>query len=357
MAVTYANGLIPSSALGQIGTTGKYIRKDLVPQTNALRAAFQAHFGKPLNITDGYRSRALQETIFFQRYTPQSAGGGYYGDVRWYNGVRYVRKKGTAAAAVPGTSNHGWGQAIDFGSGVNSSLTSAEYRWMAANAPKYGWTHPAWARNASTLEPWHWEAILLVSFPGSNTGGGSINIPPVTPIDPINPIPVPEDDMYEQADRDRDNATLSAARESVALSTQLIRDVANLSSQVQLVKSIVTNVQAEVRKLPDRIDDRAFTTLNTLMAKLDEVQNRMPLATRKIYEDIEAAFPSYTAMASESTSYGDLAGVRDPLEATVTVDAVVNPDVLEGAVSIAVQEQVPAIATAVADEQYRRQKE
>ena len=70
------------------------------------------------------------------------------------------------STARPGTSNHGWGQAIDI-KRLNSSnflrFSSPEYEWMVKNAGKYGWGHPKWAqRGGSMPEPWHWEPINKV---------------------------------------------------------------------------------------------------------------------------------------------------------------------------------------------------
>lgn len=206
----YPNGRLPASALAVIPGTSRRIRADLLPGVIALRAAFAAAFGKPLTITDAYRELAEQERIFFDRYYEARTGGGYYGDIRWYQGRRYVRRRGTASAATPGTSNHGWGQALDLGAGVNTSLTSAEYLWMRAHAPALGWTHPVWARRPAYLEPWHWEGTAvpgLVTNPLPGTGA----IPPV----PTLPVPAPitpeDDDMYDDAARAQDAATRAHA--------------------------------------------------------------------------------------------------------------------------------------------------
>ena len=62
-----------------------------------------------------------------------------------------------ALAAVPGTSNHGWGLAVDLCGGLRSFGT-AQYAWMAANAPRFGWSNPPWAaQGQGREEPWHWE--------------------------------------------------------------------------------------------------------------------------------------------------------------------------------------------------------
>lgn len=67
----------------------------------------------------------------------------------------YRRKPGLAA--VPGTNEHGWGQAADLCGGVQAFGT-AEHRWMQANAGTFGWFHPDWAEpSGSRPEAWHWQ--------------------------------------------------------------------------------------------------------------------------------------------------------------------------------------------------------
>lgn len=96
----------------------------------AMNQAYRAQFGKDININEGYRD-----------YAGQVEAKAIYG----------------GGAATPGTSNHGWGKAIDFGGGINSFGT-AEHQWMKNNAGKYGWFHPGWAQQGGSLpEAWHWE--------------------------------------------------------------------------------------------------------------------------------------------------------------------------------------------------------
>jgi len=168
------NGRLPESSLGFLPGSSRQLLRQLVPQTVALCAAFQAHFGKPLVITDAYRTYAEQVAL-------KAAKGAY--------------------AATPGTSNHGWGRAIDFGSFVNVE-GSPEYRWMKANAPRFGWSHPRWAEDNSPVggqqEPWHWEANDA-PVPVSNylTAGGTIpTVPDIPSIDPLE-----ETDMTPDQER------------------------------------------------------------------------------------------------------------------------------------------------------------
>lgn len=155
--MAYANGRIPKSALKK-SVIGVYLDAAAANSADRLAVKFEKRFGKPLRATDGYRAltgdRYAQHEIFLDRYVPyyvQFAPGRT--DARKYNGVWYYRKPGYAAAAVPGTSNHGTGNAVDFASGINTSFSSAENLWMQANAPEHGFSL---AEGRSVNEPWHW---------------------------------------------------------------------------------------------------------------------------------------------------------------------------------------------------------
>ncbi|WP_242504002.1 D-alanyl-D-alanine carboxypeptidase family protein [Promicromonospora panici] len=126
----YGNGQIPSSVLCGLSFSSEQLRCDAAMALEDLNGAFRATFGRSLDVVDGYRSYADQVSVAASR---------------------------GALAAVPGTSNHGWGQAIDLSGGLQSFGT-AEYNWMSAHAGKYGWKHPGWAEpGGSKPEPWHWE--------------------------------------------------------------------------------------------------------------------------------------------------------------------------------------------------------
>lgn len=130
-------------------------------------------------LTDSERPLATQIRIFLERYLPARTGGGHYGDIRWWNGVRYVRRKGFAAAAVPGTSKHGTGTAIDVtGLGHVGSPTWEAFR---RDVEPHGWRHPDWAKTSNFYEPWHWEYNpALDAHPVSRPGaGGSITVPTI----------------------------------------------------------------------------------------------------------------------------------------------------------------------------------
>jgi D-alanyl-D-alanine carboxypeptidase len=127
----YANGQIPLSALCPLAADpGQRLRADAAYAFDRLTYAYTEHFGAAPCVTDSYRSYAAQVDV-------------------------YARKPGLAA--VPGTSNHGWGTALDLCAGIES-FSSRQHMWMLLNAPLYGWFHPSWAEpSGSKPEPWHWE--------------------------------------------------------------------------------------------------------------------------------------------------------------------------------------------------------
>ena len=142
-----------------------------------LRADVLARFGfdlMPTSSVDTYRPYEVQERIFRQRYTTERVTGI---DPRQWLGMTWWRLPVYAAAAVPGTSNHGWGRAVDIAS--MGGFTSAKYKAVSAVAPAHGWDNN---EGRSINEPWHWTyKPANDSRPGGST--------------PAPEIPLPEDDM------------------------------------------------------------------------------------------------------------------------------------------------------------------
>ncbi len=127
----YRNGTIPAASLCAVapGST-QLLRCDAAVAFRLLDSAYAARFGRRLPVTDAYRSLTEQQALFAAKPN---------------------------LAAVPGTSNHGWGLAVDLAGGVERFAT-AEHTWLVANAPRFGWQHPLWARQGgSRPEPWHFE--------------------------------------------------------------------------------------------------------------------------------------------------------------------------------------------------------
>jgi hypothetical protein len=65
-------------------------------------------------------------------------------------------------AAVPGTSEHGLGRAVDFEDRLGElTFDSPGYVWLSAHAAEYGFSQPASVqRGSSGQEAWHWETMV-----------------------------------------------------------------------------------------------------------------------------------------------------------------------------------------------------
>ncbi|WP_061962098.1 M15 family metallopeptidase [Demequina flava] len=124
--VSGSNGNISSASLCEIDfAPGHVLQCDAAASLERADADYYAQTGRHLEMTDSYRTYSSQVAT--------RASKGYM-------------------AAIPGTSNHGWGMAVDF------DYDAAQ--WMAANGADYGWVHPAWARSGgSKPEWWHLEYV------------------------------------------------------------------------------------------------------------------------------------------------------------------------------------------------------
>jgi hypothetical protein len=127
----FQNGRIPEDQLCPLAfSPNNRLRCDAARSLEQLNNAFKATFASDLVVTDSYRS---------------------------YDAQVLCRQNKGSLCAVPGTSNHGWGMAVDLGSGVNL-YSSNQHAWMEQHAQDFGWVLPGWAQqNGSKPEPWHWE--------------------------------------------------------------------------------------------------------------------------------------------------------------------------------------------------------
>ncbi len=73
--------------------------------------------------------------------------------------VKKSRNCSGPPTAAPGHSNHGWGRAVDFGTGRRAlACSDVAFKWLQANGARFGWVHPGWAHcGRPGQEPWHWE--------------------------------------------------------------------------------------------------------------------------------------------------------------------------------------------------------
>ncbi|MFV0632938.1 M15 family metallopeptidase [Demequina sp.] len=120
----YGNGQIPEAALQAVPGTSERLWAPAATQLTRLLDDARAA-GVTIGVTDGYRDYASQVALA-QSKGLYSQGG---------------------LAAEPGTSQHGWGLAVDL------ALDSTAQAWMRDNAGRYGFVENV------AREPWHWEYV------------------------------------------------------------------------------------------------------------------------------------------------------------------------------------------------------
>lgn len=138
-----AGGLAASSFLGlwallyrdgKVAGVALLRRVDGVPLTLRAASVFTAMRdtaaadGVVLKLNSGFRTMSEQVALY----------------------AKYLLGVGNLAAK-PGYSNHQGGIAYDIE--VKNSTSSPEYRWLAANADKFG------IHRTVASEPWHWELV------------------------------------------------------------------------------------------------------------------------------------------------------------------------------------------------------
>ena len=119
----FGNGNVPATALTPIRQSGHRLYAPAAAAWDGLVTAAAAD-GVSIRITDSYRSYD-QQVDLVNRKGLYSEGG---------------------LGARPGTSNHGWGLAVD--ADVNDART---LDWIRTNGPRFGYVE------AVPREPWHWE--------------------------------------------------------------------------------------------------------------------------------------------------------------------------------------------------------
>jgi hypothetical protein len=136
---------------------------------------------RPTSEVDTYRPYGVQERIFRARYSTMWRPGGSV----WWNGRRWYKRLGVATAAVPGTSNHGWGLAVDV------VLGTSVFPWLINWADDFGWS---WELQS---ERWH-----LRYYAGDRVPGAVVVTPPPPKPPPPKLNPFDErDDMKYVADQ------------------------------------------------------------------------------------------------------------------------------------------------------------
>lgn len=144
------SGFVPASELSKIGKKWgeASLQKDAATSFRILAREFEAEFGKPLLITGGYRDYQTQVGL---------------------------KEEKPDLAAKPGTSEHGWGMAVDISTDIVKDWNTPEYRWLLKHADDFGWEKPEWSKfGKDKPELWHWEyeGGLKIKFKGNVKSNG-----------------------------------------------------------------------------------------------------------------------------------------------------------------------------------------
>jgi LAS superfamily LD-carboxypeptidase LdcB len=141
----YENGRLPNERLITVYPGCRTVRE--AGPSAALLFRQAAAINVPLTMEGCYRPLDDQVTLYAKN---TSTGGPCTAQPQTYPDGR-----------PRGTSNHGWGKAIDFGNnGSGMTFTSSGYRFLKSHAGRVGWNHPDWAEPGQRCaEPWHWEWV------------------------------------------------------------------------------------------------------------------------------------------------------------------------------------------------------
>lgn len=141
----YTNGEVPDNNLRTINNESKY-KGSIQSDKGRIRLFTEASLA-----LDKLLEKAEQDKIQFKI---NSAYRTYDDQVR-------VREAYPKTSAVPGTSNHGFGLAVDFATLSYAKLTpqDPQYKWLVKNADDFGFRriNPETRREPESWEAWHWE--------------------------------------------------------------------------------------------------------------------------------------------------------------------------------------------------------
>jgi hypothetical protein len=145
-----ANGQLPDTSLTTV-TPSCRILSDLAPRLRSLLDAAHADGIALWPETQPYTTGAMPPRLT-----------SCYRDLdmqQWWRDY-YCGQGSCGMAAVPGTSVHGWGRAVDFEEGGQElAFDMNGYQWLVGHASAFGFVQPGWAGPSGTApEPWHWEA-------------------------------------------------------------------------------------------------------------------------------------------------------------------------------------------------------
>lgn len=188
-----ANGMLEPHLLAPV--EGDTMHHLAAQSWRAMQSAARADGVRIAVGADAYRPLSVQHAIWVSRYRKVAT---WRPGARKYQGSWWVHVYG-ATAAIPGTSNHGWGLAVDVDD--CSTEATAACRWLKAHAAGYGWSAEIQS------EAWHWRAVhgdrltpAVVAYEASLT--------PIPPPPVVVPPSEEDDDMIMARNSDTGEVVL-----------------------------------------------------------------------------------------------------------------------------------------------------
>lgn len=187
-----SNGELPSGLLRPVGPGG-LLHSNAARAFEAMRVeALLAGFALTYTWGGTYRTLEAQKSLFLRRYDPEFVEGrNVLENSRTYNGTKWYKRAGVAAAASPGTSNHGLGLAIDLaldkdptdGLDPDDAVSiGPALNWLWLNAERFGFS---WELQS---EPWHVRFVCGDEIPDAVRAFERTSpAPPPPPADPTSP--------------------------------------------------------------------------------------------------------------------------------------------------------------------------
>lgn len=171
------------------------------------------HTLHPTSSADTYRPMATQVNLFESRYIPEPAPGlrpaGTVPSSRKgpWKGRYWWKRSGVATAALPGTSNHGWGRAIDAGVLINGRVVTIStdpdgagpiprlIEWLTSG-PALGC---GFSWEVVPEEPWHLRDVTGPTIPAAVLAWEAAQHPSTTPPPAPEPVTPPTFPPFDPA--------------------------------------------------------------------------------------------------------------------------------------------------------------
>lgn len=182
------NGKLSAGILKKCDVGSALMAEPAARAMKAMVAAMRSALGLDYTHVGAYRTYKQQEELFLSRYTTTPLPGR---PTRTWNGVKYWQKPGTAMAAVPGTSNHGWGLALDIAEKVNGkpvSISARSVKWLVKHARQYGFSAEVQS------EQWHWRYYAGDNIPEAVLAFEAGQTAPAPKPEPV--VPAPSQGVY-----------------------------------------------------------------------------------------------------------------------------------------------------------------